>query len=365
MLHVNIHQPWEDRRPGVNAPFGTEFNRHNTWFESSQAWIDYIRRCCWMLQQGTRVADVAYFIGEDTPKMTGIRDPALPAGHDFDYINAEVIEQQLTVEDGRLRLPHGTTYRVLVLPPQATMRPSLFRKIRDLVARGAIVIGPLPSRSPSMEDYPRCDAEVQQLANELRTGERRVRADADLSAVFASLNLGPDFDSGVPLRFTHRRSGDTDIYFVANPEDKPVSTVASFRVGAKAPELWRPDTGGMEQAAVYDVHDDVVRLPLQFGPQGSIFVVFRQQAAALRIVSVQRDGQPVLNTDMTSAVPPVAIELSRVTDGRTKALVWQSGNYTLTTSDRSARTLHVPEIPDPVEITGPWVVAFQVAARRS
>ena len=36
VLHVNIHQPWEDRVPGVNAWFGTEFNRHNTWFEASQ-----------------------------------------------------------------------------------------------------------------------------------------------------------------------------------------------------------------------------------------------------------------------------------------------------------------------------------------
>jgi hypothetical protein len=156
----------------MNAWFGTEFNRHNTWFGHSRAWVDYVRRCCWMLQQGTRVADVAYFIGEDTPKMTGTRLPELPDGHDFDYINAQVIEDKLTVENGLLKLPHGTTYRVLVLPPQTTMRPALLRKIRDLVAAGATVLGPLPSRSPSMEDYPECDAEVQRLVEQLRTGER-------------------------------------------------------------------------------------------------------------------------------------------------------------------------------------------------
>jgi hypothetical protein len=38
------------------------------------------------------VADVAYFIGEDAPKMTGVRRPELPPGRDFDYINAEVIQ---------------------------------------------------------------------------------------------------------------------------------------------------------------------------------------------------------------------------------------------------------------------------------
>jgi len=73
VLHVNIHQPWEDRRPGVNTWFGTEFNRHNTWFEDSRAWIDYVRRCCWMLQQGTRVADVAYFIGAEDDRRARSR----------------------------------------------------------------------------------------------------------------------------------------------------------------------------------------------------------------------------------------------------------------------------------------------------
>jgi hypothetical protein len=324
VLHVTIHQPWEDRFPGMNAWFGTEFNRHNTWFGHSRAWGDYVRRCCWMLQQGTRVADVAYFIGEDTPKMTGTRVPELPDGHDFDFINADVIEDKLTVENGLLKLPHGTTYRVLVLPPQTTMRPALLRKIRDLVAAGATVIGPLPSRSPSMEDYPECDAEIQRLVSkmgqapgihdpepvpfseQLRTGEKRVIADQDLRDVFATLNLGRDFDSSVPLRFTHRRSADADIYFVANPEAEPVTAVASFRISNKAPELWRPDTGGIERPAVYDVGPGTVSLPLHLGPHGSVFVVFRETAAADpdRIVSVRRNGQPLLSTVLTKRTSP-------------------------------------------------------------
>jgi hypothetical protein len=306
VLHVTIHQPWEDRRPGVNTWFGTEFNRHNTWFEHSRAWIEYLQRCCWMLQQGTRVADVAYFIGEDTPKMTGIREPELPAGYDFDYINAEVIEQHLSVENGVLKLPHGTTYRVLVLPPQTTMRPALLQKIHDLVAEGATVVGPLPSRSPSMEAFPDCDTQVQRLAQRLRTGSRRVIKDKDLPEVFASLGLVPDFDSATTLRFTHRRSGQTDVYFVANPEAEPVTTVASFRVADKAPELWWPDTGRIERPAVYRAHQATVTLPLQLGPHGSVFVVFRDRAARDSIVSVQRNGQPLLSTELEKQESPAS-----------------------------------------------------------
>ena len=313
VLHVCIHQPWDDKVPGVNAWFGTEFNRHNTWFEQSKEWIDCLRRSCWLLQQGSRVADVAYFIGEDAPKMTGVREPQLPPGRDFDYINAEVIEQMLTVQDGILTLPHGTQYRVLVLPDLPTMRPGVLRKIRDLVKAGAVVLGRRPSRSPSMESFPQCDEQVRGLAAEIwgnentqQPGERtvgkgRIVWGQSLEDVFASLGSEPDFESRGALRFTHRRSGDVDVYFIANPQAAPLTTTAAFRAGDKAPELWWPHSGRIERPAVYDAFDGVVRLPLSLGPNGSVFVVFREKAApkSQRIVSVRRDGEELLGTKVT------------------------------------------------------------------
>ncbi len=127
LLHVYIHQP-EDIPPGVNAWFGNEFNRHNTWFGQMDIFIKYLKRANFMLQQGNYVADVAYFIGEDVPKMTGICNPPLPAGYSFDYINSEVIMNRLKVKNGRLVLPDGMSYRVLVLPELETMRPELLKK---------------------------------------------------------------------------------------------------------------------------------------------------------------------------------------------------------------------------------------------
>ncbi|MCL4177950.1 MAG: hypothetical protein KJ072_09425 [Verrucomicrobia bacterium] len=313
VLHVYIHQPWEDKVPGVNAWFGTEFNRHNTWFERSKDWVDYVRRCCWLLQQGTRVADVAYFIGEDAPKMTGVRRPELPPGRDFDYINAEVIQEGLRVKNGWLTLPHGTRYRVLVLPEQETMRPELLRKIRDLVKAGATVLGPPPSRSPSLEDYPRCDDRVRRLAAELwgdadpsipgerHVGKGRLIWGKSLVEVLTALELPPDFESSLPLRFTHRRSADADYYFVANPKAEPLTTTAAFRAGARAPEFWWPDSGQTERPAVYEVAEGIARLPLSLGPHGSLFVVFRNPAdpPSERIVSVTRDSREVLGTSLT------------------------------------------------------------------
>ncbi|RZM04895.1 MAG: glycoside hydrolase family 2, partial [Pedobacter sp.] len=99
LLHVFIHQPEEDPKPGISAWFGTEFNRGNTWFYDMDIFIKYLKRSNFMLQQGQYVADAAYFIGEDAPKLMGITDPGLPKGYSFDYINADVIKGKLSVKN--------------------------------------------------------------------------------------------------------------------------------------------------------------------------------------------------------------------------------------------------------------------------
>ena len=87
--------------------------------------------------------------------MTGAREPALPPDRDFDHINADVIVDNLSVKDEQLVLPHGVSYKVLVLPRQDTMRPAVLRKIRDLIRAGATVLGPPPVKSPSLQNQPR------------------------------------------------------------------------------------------------------------------------------------------------------------------------------------------------------------------
>ncbi len=376
MLHVNIHQPTDDKPPGINAGFGTEFNRNNTWFEQSKAWIDYLRRCTVLLQTGKHVADVAYFISEDAPKFCGSQQPALPSGFDYDFINAEVIEHRLAVKDGRLVLPDGMSYRLLVLPPSATMRPELLKKIGGQVKAGATVVGAPPSRSPSLENFPKCDAEVNNFAREIwgdaglkqpgehPFGQGRVIWGKSLEAVFAELSLKPDFENSASLGFTHRHSADADIYFVANPQEKSLTTTAAFRVGNKAPELWWPDSGRIERPAVYDTADGVVRLPLTFGPAGSVFVVFRDKAAppAKRIVSVMRNGQEILGT----TVKPVAsddtngfsLQLTTNSDGRIIAQGGAVGDYELKFADGKTRPLKITAEASPIEISGPWEVSF-------
>ena len=141
VLHVYVHQPYAVQ-PGLVPWFGADFNRNSTWFaEYGKGWTDYLRRCCALLQTGTHAADVAYFFGEDTPRMNGLQSPALPAGYDFDYINAEILLTHATCQNGRLTLPNGQSYRVLVLPPSDTMTPRLLARIETFVRQGLVLVG--------------------------------------------------------------------------------------------------------------------------------------------------------------------------------------------------------------------------------
>jgi len=363
VLTLFIHQPWEDRKPGVNAWFGTEFNRHNTWFNQSKAWIDYLRRGHWMLQQGVNVADVAYFIGEDTPKMTGPLLPALPAGHDYDFINAEALLKRAQVKGGRVAIPNGPAYRILVLPPGTTMRPEVLRKIRDLVAVGTVVVGTAPTESPSLQNYPAADTQVKKLAAELWGdcdgkkitervfGKGRVFCGVELPEVFERLGLTPDIERPDGLNWTHRQTPEADIYFVANPQPTPRLTELSFRVAGRAPEIWHADSGETEPTALFAAAGDRTRVTLPLDANGSAFVVFRRPAPGASIATVKKDGAALASGGVASPV--------RVTrDGKKfRALVSESGNYAFTQTDGKELKL-AAKLPAPVTVSGGWKLQF-------
>lgn len=305
LLHVYIHQPDTIRYPGVNAWFGTEFNRKNTWFYKGKSFVDYIRRCNYLLQQGQAVIDVAYFIGEDAPKMTGIRQPALPDGFQFDYINAEVIENRLSVKDGYLVLPDGMRYRVLVLPPLTTMRPALLQKIQELIAAGAIVVGPPPMRSPSMENYPQADQELRRIASTLWTkateseqghsyGRGKLFQANDLQKLFHQIGLHPDMKgtAGDSLLFAHRVVNHTDIYFISNQAHSTFSTNPSFRVAGKKPYWFDPVTGMSRPLPEYEERDGFISLPLVLEALQSGFVVFDASHSAQRAAGAKNFPSP-------------------------------------------------------------------------
>ncbi|HEX8234409.1 MAG TPA: glycosyl hydrolase [Abditibacteriaceae bacterium] len=331
IFHTYAHQPWTNRFPGMTmGPWGTQFNRGNTWWNQGAAWLKYQSRCQYLLQQGLFVGDVAYFSGENVPVSIRAGEPALPAGYDYDGCNPEVL-LRMTVHNGRITLPHGMSYRVLVLPPDQTMTPTVLRKIRQLVRDGATVVAPKPLRSPSLQNYPQCDAEIAAMASEVwgnldgktltqhAYGKGRVIWGQPLQKVFDSMRLAPDFEysvgeGGARLNFIHRAVNGADIYFVANANQSPIEVECRFRVSGKIPELWYPDTGRIQPAPLYQQLGGRTTVKLRFDPSGSVFVVFRKAARNNdSILAVRRSGPP----DRTS--PRANLEIRRAlyeaTDG--------------------------------------------------
>jgi len=70
VMHRYAQQPWSDRWPGMTmGPYGIHFERTQTWWELSRAWITYLSRCQFLLQQGLSVADLCYLAPEASPQV--------------------------------------------------------------------------------------------------------------------------------------------------------------------------------------------------------------------------------------------------------------------------------------------------------
>jgi hypothetical protein len=296
VFHRYAMQPWTNRWPGMTmGQWGFHFERTETWWQQSKPWIDYITHCQFLLQQGRAIADAAYFTGESAPVEMRAGDPALPFGYDYDAVNADVL-RHATVKNGRITLASGTSYAVLILPPNdVDMTPQTLQCLRGLVRAGATVVGPRPQHSPSLAGFPRCDTQVQSLADELwgqcdgssifenADGKGRVVWGQSLADVFAAQKLPPDFEfagagKNSRLLYVHRVAGEADIYFVSNQRRQFDSAECTFRVAGKIPELWHPDTGMIEPAPVWHAADGRTAVHLNFDPAGSVFVIFRHAA---------------------------------------------------------------------------------------
>ena len=289
VFHVYLHQPYPEK-PGISAWFGTDFNRHSTWFSEMGTYIDYVRRSCALLQSGENVADVAYFIGEDVPVMNVEKKPSLPDGYNFDYINAEVLMKHAKAKNGRLKLSTGPEYRILVLPDKSRMRPEVLEKIYELIRNGVAVAGPRPAMSPSLENYPECDRNVAELADKIwgdadgktiksrKVGKGMIFNGCSLDEIFGKLGIGKDVGAPEGVHFTHRKIGDAHVYFIANSLSVNIDDTLTFRTTGMQPELWNAVDGSMRPLHDYIMTGSHTKIPLHLGPTDSWFIVFRDKA---------------------------------------------------------------------------------------
>ncbi|MBI4889285.1 MAG: hypothetical protein HY821_01590 [Acidobacteria bacterium] len=335
-LHTFTHSPDSFGKPGIEYFAGTHFNPNITWWDQAKAWTDYLARCSQLLSVGLPVADVLYYYGEQIPAYVPPLhiDPALGRGYDYDVTNAEVLLTRAAVKNGRITLPDGMSYAALVLPNQKAMSLEVLRKIGQLAAAGATVIGPPPSEAPGLSGYPESDRAVQSEAQALWS-QGRILNGPTIRELLTRKSIAPDFEAPEGLETIHRRTSEADIYFVVNRTDHPIAAEAAFRVTGKAPEIFFPDTGATRPQLVYRETKGRTAVPLKLAARESIFVVFRNPTGP-HSVTVTGNAELIAPNRLRAAAP---------------------GPVTVTNEQGRQAQLNIPASPT-LEVTGAWTVKF-------
>lgn len=318
VLHVYAHQP-RDGVPGKNPWFGTAFHRNTPWFNHARDWVKYLQRVHLMLQQGEPVADMAVYIGDFAPQMTGPANPA-PAGYDFDYIGSDALLRTVQVKDGELVVRDeknpdriSTRYRVMAVHPTAdqTVRPHVRKRMEELKAAGIPFVNQVPVPAETLRE----------------------------------LGIAPLVSGETcSIRWKARRLDDGMIFFLSN-FGKTGPFEAILRVKGKVPELFHPVTGESRALARYRADGEGTRVMLDVQDTAdSFFLVFRKPAG-VSVLGVKREGKDV---------PPGELALWYDVRGQLTAQTEKPGVYVLTMSDDTERRLEVAwELPG-LPIAGPW-----------
>ena len=313
-FHTFTCSPKEMGIPGQEYFAGTHVNPQVTWWEYSDAFIDYINRCHFLVQQGKFVADVLYYYGDHVPNLAQLKeaDPAkvLP-GYDYDVTNEDIL-LQLKVEAGGIIVPGGVRYRLLVLPDHKVLSLAALQKVDQLLRQGASVLGPKPERLVSLVGGAKSQKRFKELADQLwgdasvATGQKQIGRGRLIwgktaRQVLAEDGINPDCEieaseDGV-FDYIHYQIDEMDVYFVCNQTEQTEDVLCKYRVKGKTPELWDPVTGHIRRRVAFTHSNGQTEIPLRFGPYGSVFIVFTSEeskSSATKSIVNYTDYVPVM-----------------------------------------------------------------------
>ena len=317
-FHVFTHNPWLDRAPGMTLDgIGLFYQRDQTWFRESSAFVDYATRCQTLLQKGTPVVDIAVFTGEEMPRRAILPDrlvSMLPGiygaerveservrlanegqplrvvpvgvthsanmadpdkwinplrGYQYDSFNKDALLRLAKVEDGHIVLPGGGRYKVLVLPTARPMDPTavpLSKEVEQKIAEWkeqGVIIPELPYKAES----------------------------------FAVMGLERDVELPAEVAYAHRTADDMEIYFIANQKNEARNFTASFRQKGLASKLYDAVTGRTYIPEQWAEREGRTEVSLSLPAYGSRFVIFFKSKDALELFA----GDSLLHEENVAA----------------------------------------------------------------
>jgi hypothetical protein len=304
-----IGHGWPYTPPGVAEPgwsfyAAAVFNDHNPWYIVMPDVTKYLQRMSWLLRQGKPANDVAVYLPEDdayadfvpgkvslSAEMPKYIPPTLmksieSVGYNVDYIDAEAIRNV------------GIHYAAIVLPHVTRMEPATMKAIADFVAKGGkvVVVGDAPARASGLLHLDERSAETKKIARSLLTDHDRTRvisSDEEAGSALQALTP-PDlkFDGPQPaIGFLHRKLSGSDVYFVVNTANTPLSMTLGFRSSHAHLYAWHPISGAVES-------EDGASIALDLAPYESLVFVSTDEVMAAAPPAASQQGTPKLIADL-------------------------------------------------------------------
>lgn len=237
--HTYTSSPSEFGVPGLEYFAGTHINRNVIWQKEAGAFLTYLSRCQFMLQQGLPVSDLAVWAGNNVYQDYGAFDRfpyngselELPQGYPYDIMNSETLLYRTKVSDGRLVLPDGMSYSAIVVDPESA---------DDLTSA------------------------IKTRLNEL--------SDSGIPVIYDKKNIKLDIlpDVEGPFKAVHRRNGDIDIYFVTGTGKGDIV----LRASSPVVQVWDPVSGVAVSADYQIMQDGRTSVKLNLPENGSTFIIF-------------------------------------------------------------------------------------------
>ena len=262
-FHVNTHNPWLDRKPGMTLDgIGLFFQRDQTWFPEAKAFVDYITRCQTLLQRGKPVVDIAVYTGEEMPSRALTPDRLVPMLPGLFGKEREASEKKRLANVGQPmeESPVGVRHSAGILDLKDWINP-MHGYQYDSMNKDALLTQPFNYKVLVIpESLSLSETVKERLAELSKQGIQILTKPYEENSI---KNLPPDIVLPEGVAFTHRTMAEGDIYFLSNQTAKELSFEPTFR-------------SKVDETIIYDPISDS-SLPykgtIKLAPYGSCFVV--------------------------------------------------------------------------------------------
>ena len=364
VIHESASQPNDAYLPGLQLfRYGQWLHRNETWAEYARVFTDYLARSSAMLQQGTSVADILLYYGEDL-NITGLYGgdafsslPQVPEGYNYDFANPTVLRNGVKAENGTLVAPSGARYKVLWLDRNCeVMSLDILKKVKEFADAGVIICGKEPKHCAGLKADDRAFASI---VDDVWHSRRKNVFTKGLEDCLIRSGIAPDFSARVAepvettlrggschfdklsdqnmslndregslggqedgveapanapdrygdFKYVHRSLQDsTQIYWVRNFSGNCADVELSFRDGGEFAAIFNPDNGEVSDIQVVDKEGrSVVTLPM-YSTDARIVVLSNRPQIEFTIDSVL-----VNSTDSTAECVVDSLVISGLT----------------------------------------------------